>query len=118
MAPKPVDLLRRLLVQYMHVDDSKLATEDDVIKEAQAALSKPTGRLLMVVEGGVLNQVADGNLIDDVWDVDVDNGEAGDIYVLPSYMRDLCEKYWGKDSIPRYVQFDGEEVGRPEAPRG
>lgn len=109
--PTATDLLRRLLVTRAGVDEAKLVTEDDVMREAQALMAQPRGRRLMVVSGGVLDELVDGRLLDEVWVVDCDNGEAGDRYELPSYMRDLCERFWLE--IPEFLTFkedtDGQE---------
>lgn len=111
-----VELLRTLLVKFNLSDESKLTSEEAVIKAAQAAMAQPEGRMLLVVSGGVLHEVTDGRLLDKVWVVDCDNGQEGDRYVLPSYMRDLCEHYWGE--VPGYVSFEDEEEIPRVSPRG
>jgi hypothetical protein len=115
-SPSSVDLLRRLLVRLNLVDESRLTSEEEVVKAAQAALSQPEGRMLLVVSGGVMHEVVDGMRLARIWVVDCDNGQAGDRYVLPSYMRDLCERYW--ETIPDFVSFEDEEEKVQEAPRG
>lgn len=113
--PGSIELLRRLLVKFNQADEAKLTSEEAVIKAAQAAMSQPEGRRLLVVSGGVLDELTDGQLLDKVWIVDCDNGEQGDRYVLPPYMRDLCERFWGE--VPEYVCFEDEDDKPRAAPR-